>query len=189
MAIIYRLLRRLKYRITSIWFSLSGNRIGVGTMISGKAMLRKTVVGNFSYVAEYSGLNCVDTGNYCSIGPFVQIGGMEHPYWRPSTSSRLYGNDCESEVRTIIGDDVWIGAHCYIKQGVHIGNGAVVGAHSFVDKDVLPYAIVFGTPAKVYRMRFDSNVIEAIQKTRFADYPPKKAKALLKCIEDMTNVS
>ena len=185
MALIYNLLKSIKYRISAIRFKIRGNKLGCGVMVSRKATLRNTTIGDYSYVAENSSLNCVDMGNYCSIGPSVLVGSMEHPYWKPSTSPRLYGEDCKSEIRTVIGHDVWIGAQSFIRQGVRIGNGAVIGAHSFVNKDVPPYSIVFGTPAKVYKMRFDSEIILAIEKTRYVEFPPDKARQLLSSVSDM----
>ena len=185
MALIYNLLKSIKYRIAAIRFKIRGNKLGCGVMVSRKATLRNTTIGDYSYVAENSSLNCVDMGNYCSIGPSVLVGSMEHPYWKPSTSPRLYGEDCKSEIRTVIGHDVWIGAQSFIRQGVRIGNGAVIGAHSFVNMDVPPYSIVFGTPAKVYKMRFDSEIILAIEKTRYVEFPPDKARQLLSSVSDM----
>ncbi len=185
MASLYRILKSLKYKLNAWVFSFKGNKLGRGVMVSRKATLRRSSIGNYSYVAEYSELNCVDLGNYCSIGPAVHIGGMEHPYWKPSSSSRLFPEDCQSETRTIIGDDVWIGAQACVKQGVVIGTGAVIGAQSYVNKDVPDYSIVFGTPAKMYKMRFDSDVIDAIKKTDYTKLPPAKAKALLIPIIEM----
>ena len=176
---LFLFLKKCKYKILAIKFVLKGNRLGKEVMVSRKASLRKAIIGDYSYVAEYSELNCVNIGNYCSVGPMVHIGGMEHPYWKPSTSSRLFGEDCRSETRTIIGNDVWIGAQCCIKQGVVIGDGAIIGAHSFVNKNVSPYSVVFGSPAKFYKMRFDADIIDAINNTHFANYSPEKAKELL----------
>lgn len=176
---LYKAFKLIKYKVNRLRFILRGNKLGKGTMASSKADLRNTTIGNYSYVAEYSELNCVDMGSYCSIGPSVHIGSMEHPYWKPSTSPRLYREDCISEIRTVIGNDVWIGAHCSIKLGIKIGSGAVVGANSFVNKDVPPYSIVVGSPARVLKYRFDETVIEKIQATKFWEKDPIAAKELL----------
>lgn len=187
MKLIFKILKSFMYGSIAAFFKIRGNDIGTGSRVSHKATLRKTKIGNYSYIAEYSELNCVDMGNYCSIGPAVHIGSMEHPYWKPSTSARIYREDCKSEIRTQIGHDVWIGALCCIRQGVKIGNGAVIGAHSFVNKDVPPYSIVFGIPAKVHKMRFSYEIIDAIQRTNYFDFPPQKAKELLDPIAKMLN--
>ena len=74
---------------------------------------------------------------------------------------------------------MWIAANCIIRQGVTIGDGAVVGAGSFVNKDVPPYAIVFGSPAKVHKYRFDQDIIDKLNESHYWEYEPKDAKTLL----------
>jgi len=187
MKFIFKKLKSFFYSFVAFYFKLRGNLLGIGSRVSYKAALRKSRIGKYSYIAEYSELNCVDMGNYCSIGPAVHIGSMEHPYWKPSTSARIYGEECQSETRTQIGNDVWIGAQCCIKQGVKIGDGVVIGAQSFVNKDVPAYSIVFGTPAKVYKARFSHEIIDAIQRTNYFYFPPEKAKELLEPIAKMLN--
>lgn len=118
------------------------------------------VIGRYNYIACNSVLNNVDMGCYCSIGPAVQIGGMEHPYWEVCTSAWL--GKCESK-RTKIGNDVWIGAGSIVKQGIVIGDGAVIGANSFVNKDVPAYAIFFGSPAKLWKFRFSESKVKKIE--------------------------
>ena len=66
----------------------------------------------------------------------------------------------EKPLLTTIGNDVWIGRNVIIKEGVTIGHGSVIGMGSIVTKDVLPYSIVGGNPAKLIRMRFDNNIID-----------------------------
>jgi len=71
----------------------------------------------------------------------------------------------------VIGNDVWIGCNSTILRGVTIGNGAVIGANSLVNKDVPPYAIVVGSPAKIIKYRFDEEIIQALLKIKWWDYP------------------
>lgn len=132
-------------------FSFRKTNFHISSYFGKNVLANHCNVGRYNYIACNCVLNNVDIGNYCSIGPAVQIGGMEHPYWEISTSAWL--GRCISK-RTLLGDDVWIGAGSIIKQGITIGNGAVIGANSFVNKDVPPYAIVFGSPAKVWKYRF-----------------------------------
>ncbi|MBR2872690.1 MAG: CatB-related O-acetyltransferase, partial [Lentisphaeria bacterium] len=68
-----------------------------------------------------------------------------------------------------IGSDVWIGLNAVIMDGVTVGNGAVIGTNAVVTKDVPPYAIVVGIPAKVLRYRFDSDTIARLEKLRWFD--------------------
>ena len=78
-----------------------------------------------------------------------------------------------------MGNDVWVGAGSIIRQGVKIGDGVVVGANSFVNMDVPPYAVVAGSPAKIIKYRFDESTICKIQNTRFWELPPELARKIL----------
>jgi len=112
-------------------------------------------------------------GSFCSIANGVVIGGGIHPMDWVSTSPVFYeGRDSvkakfsthkrDKVQKTIIGHDVWIGQNTLIKQGVTIGTGAVIGMGSIVTKDVEPYAIVAGNPAKLIRMRFEQQIIKQL---------------------------
>ncbi|WP_368486575.1 CatB-related O-acetyltransferase [Spiroplasma sp. DGKH1] len=78
---------------------------------------------------------------------------------------------------TVIGNDVWIGYGAIIMPGITIGNGAIIGAKSLVTKDVPPYAIVGGNPAKVLKYRFDQTTIAEIEATEWWNWPPEKISA------------
>ncbi len=107
-------------------------------------------------------------GNYCSIAENVKfLLGVEHRLNCISTfpfKSKMLNKTMEgiSKGNIVIEDDVWIGYGAMIMSGVHIGQGAVIAAGSVVTKDVLPYAIVGGSPAKIIRFRFESEVIEEL---------------------------
>lgn len=73
--------------------------------------------------------------------------------------------------RTEIGNDVWIGTNAFIVAGVKIGDGAVVGAGAVVTKDVAPYAVVGGVPARVIRYRYSKEMIEAFLRIKWWDWP------------------
>ncbi len=130
--------------------------------------------------------NC-DIGSFCSIANHVIIGGAFHPMEWVSTSPVFYeGRDSvkakfsihkrESVKRTTIGHDVWIGEGALIKQGVIIGDGVVVGMGSVVTKDVNPYTIVAGCPAKLIRKRFDTKIIEELLEIKWWEFSDKILK-------------
>lgn len=85
----------------------------------------------------------------------------------------------------VVGNDVWIGYEAVIMSGVHIGNGAIIGTRAVVTKDVEPYAIVGGVPAKIIRKRFKDDVIKKLQMTSWWDWDIEKIKKKLKFLTTM----
>ena len=124
-------------------------------------------------------LNC-EVGAFTSIANNVKIGGGTHPMeWvamspvfyegRDSVKAKFSVHKRAEPKRTKIGHDVWIGQSCIIKQGVTIGIGAVIGMGSVVTKDVEPYTIVAGVPAKIIKKRFNDNIIEELLEIKWWD--------------------
>lgn len=128
-------------------------------------------IGDYTYLGRGCDVTRATIGRYCSIGNYVVIGGGEHKTDKVSTNTELYPEiDCFEELTEkdlIIKNDVWIGTNAIIKRGVTIGNGAVIGANSFVDKDVPDYAIVAGVPARIIRYRFSEDIIEELLKSEW----------------------
>lgn len=135
-------------------------------------------IGRHSYIGYNSEVHNCEIGAFCSIANGFVVGGAKHPVDWVSTSPSFYkvgggtgkhlgSLEVEPIKRTFIGNDVWIGARVTMMQGIRIGNGAVIGAGSIVTKDVPPYAVVAGCPAKVLKFRFDKDTIMKLQESEW----------------------
>lgn len=180
--------------------SILNSDIDKTAKIGRKSNLINTKVGRYSYCGSNNSISHVEIGSFCSIASYCAIGGSGHPIDEVSTSPVFYekknlfkkyfgrtNNISEPKV-TKIGHDVWIGESCFIKEGLRIGNGAVVGAHSVVTKDVPPYSIVVGSPAKVIKYRFDEGTIRNLQKIQWWDWKIEKIKAYGKYFHSPTKL-
>lgn len=133
----------------------------------------------------YIGFNChvtrANIGNFVSIADGVLIGPGEHSLSEISTSSIFYEEPYSvlTKGECNVGDDVWIGAGCIIRRGVTIGFGAVIGANSFVNSDVPPFAVMAGTPAKLIKFRFDEEFQEKILRSQWTQLPLDLARDAL----------
>lgn len=147
--------------------------------------LDKIKVGNYSYglidITDYSHLDTsVEIGHFCSIASGVKfILGGEHLTTSLSTfpfkaQFGLEQREAYSKGSIIVKDDVWIGANCLILSGVTIGQGAVLAAGSVVTKDIPPYAIVGGNPAKIIKYRFDPQIIEELIQINYGKITQKQ---------------
>jgi acetyltransferase-like isoleucine patch superfamily enzyme len=146
-------------------------------------------IGKYTYIGGNVGISKTQIGNYCSIANNVSIGNGEHLLDNISTSSLFYENPYEILTKDdcLIGHDVWIGADSIIRRGVKIGNGAVIGANSFVNKDVPDFAIVVGNPAKIIRYRFSPNKIQQIISSKWWEYDIEEAKNIIDKLSKISN--
>ena len=148
-----------------------------------------SIVNVFMDKYSFCGYNCeifnCEIGSYCSIANNVVIGGAMHPIKWVSMSPVFYeGRDSvkkkfahytrEIDKMTIIEHDVWIGQNVLIKQGVRIGIGAIIGMGSVVTKDVEPYTIVAGNPAKEIKKRFDEITINRLLASKWWELNDKE---------------
>ena len=143
-------------------------------------------VGLYTYGSCFSnGFNIggkVKIGRYCSFAGNVKYYGANHPMNYVSMSPFFYnkkwgGFDVKDVERSTlkIGNDVWIGYNVIITNKCqNIGNGAVIGAGSIVTKDVPPYSIVAGNPAKIIRYRFNDEIIKEIEKCKWWELKPNE---------------
>jgi len=153
--------------------------------ISNLRCAGNSFVGAYSFFSS-GHIFSVAIGRYCSFANGVIIGEGDHPMtWLtthpfpskglshfdelPEYQGFMPGSECSlREPRTtVIGNDVWIGRNAFIKPGLAIGDGAVVGANSVVTHDVPAYAVVAGVPARVIKYRFPPGIIERLQQIRW----------------------
>ena len=121
----------------------------------------------------------IKIGNYCSIANGVQYFGANHPIKSFSTSAifynKVFGYDVEDVKRSHleIGHDVWIASGVKITANCkNIGTGAIIGAGAILTKDIPPYAIVGGVPAKIINYRFDDNIIQKLLSSKWWEKKP-----------------
>ena len=134
----------------------------------------KLIIGKFCQIA--AGVEFVMNGanhqmNAVSTFPFYTLEGWEMK--PPAASDMPFKGD------TVIGNDVWIGQNATILPGVHIGDGAIIGANSVVASDIEPYSIVVGNPAKLIRYRFDGELTSLLLKFKWWDKPVEEINALI----------
>lgn len=138
-------------------------------------------------------------GKFCSIafGAEIIMGAANHSTSSFSTYTfGLVSDDWATKIGmtredmpfkgdTVIGNDVWIGRKARIMPGVHIGDGAVIGSYSVVTKDVPPYAIVGGDPAKLIKKRFDDETIDSLEEIKWWDFSSEKLERAISCLTDI----
>lgn len=152
-------------------------------------------IGDFTYgkptILSWGENTTLIIGKFCSISEDVTIllGGEHNTNWISTYPFNQMLNEVnaqsghpKSKGIVEIGNDVWIGNGATILSGVKIGNGAVIGARSLVAKDVLPYTIVAGNPAKFIRLRFTEEQINNLLKIKWWDWPVTKIKVELPTI-------
>lgn len=180
------LLKDIYYGVKNIirwpWDKFNHNHIDSTCKIAIGSSFKFCKIGKYNYIARHNSLYNVEIGNYCCFGPDVHIGGMQHSYWWYSMSP-LLSDECMPPEKTKIGNDVWIGAQVVIKQGVKIGDGAVIGANAFVNKDVEPFSIVVGSPARHLKYRFSKEVQDEIRNSLYWDETPERAKQILNTLK------
>lgn len=148
---------------------------------SGSELSRVTL-GRYSYIGSRCFMVNTTIGNFCSIADRCCIGGAMHPIERVSSSPVFHeGKNIMKKnfatfpgietPKTKIGNDVWMGMGCYVKAGVTIHDGAVVGMGSIVTHDIPAYEIWAGNPAKKIRNRFEPDVAAKIQDTQWWNWP------------------
>ena len=170
---------------------LSGCRLGRHVEIGERVSLHEVTVGDYSYVERHGEAIYAEIGKFCSIAAAVRINAVEHPMERVTTHKISYRpneyflhapldhefRERRRARRVAIGHDVWIGHGAVILPGVAIGNGAVIGANAVVARDVEPYTVVAGVPARPLRRRFPEDLAAELAALAWWDWPTERLEA------------
>ncbi len=187
----HKLFKKLRFS------GIKNSKVHFTSKIESGTLFVNSVMNKYSFCGYDCEIINTEIGSFCSIANDVKIGGGEHPSNWVSTSPVFYSGrdsvkkkfskfDRLDHKKTIIENDVWIGANVLVKQGVTIGNGAIVGMGSVVTHDIPPYAIAVGVPAKVIKYRFEPKVIGQLLKSNWWEVDEKILESVANKIKDPT---
>lgn len=161
--------------------SFYGNcRFGLYNTIYDNVTLQDVVLGDFTYIGDFSSILKTAFGKFCCVGPRVVCGLGQHPTHTYVSSHPIFYSTLKQAQVTFadkdyfeefdeiaIGNDVWLGANVTVLSGVNISDGAVIAAGSVVNNNIPPYAIAGGVPAKVIKYRFTEQEVEFLRKFKW----------------------
>lgn len=155
--------------------------------VGARTKVAECSLGDYSYIVSDADIIYATVGKFCSIAAHTRINPGNHPLERVALNhftyrSSAYGlgaDDAEffqwrRDHHITLGNDVWIGHGAILLPGVSVGNGAAIGAGAVVSKDVPPFAIVVGVPGRVLRHRFAPEIIAALERIAWWDWPHEK---------------
>lgn len=157
------------------------------------ARILNSTLGDYSYCDRFADIANTTVGKFANIAAMTRIGPTDHPMTTASLHHFLYRSEyywddtardeaffaARAARRTVIGHDTWIGHGAIVKPEVTVGNGAIVGAGAVVTRDVAPYTIVAGNPARVLRRRFDETVAARLERLAWWDWDHAALRAAL----------
>lgn len=175
---------------------IKGSKLSKKCSILSGTRFYNSSIDDYSYIGRGCFIEHTKIGKFCSIADKCNIGLASHPISWVSTSpvfcsgkNVLKANFADAPYKTIkntiIENDVWIGMNACIMAGVNIGTGAIIGAGAIVTKDVEPYAIVGGNPAKLIRFRFDESQVQYLLKTKWWDWGEDKLRSESKLFDNI----
>lgn len=173
--------------------TVTASRLGRYTEVGARTSVTASVLGDYSYVVNDANIIYSDIGKHVSIAAMTRINPGNHPIWRATQCHFTYrasqyfpGEADETEFfewrqahRVTIGHDAWIGHAAIILAGRAVGCGAVVGAGAVVTKDVAPYTIVGGNPARIIKRRFNEDIAVRLQALAWWDWSHPQLRAAL----------
>ena len=153
--------------------------------VCSRSELTRCRIGRYSYIGQQCFMVNVKIRSFCSIADRCSIGGATHPIEYISSSPVFHEgrnilnknfstHSIEHTLETSIENDVWLGQGVFIKAGIHIDNGAVIGMNSVVLNDVGPYEIWAGNPARFIRKRFDDKIIDKLMEIKWWEWSDDK---------------
>jgi phosphonate metabolism protein (transferase hexapeptide repeat family) len=169
------------------------SRLGAYTEVGERTQLLEVTLDDYSYVVNDSDIAYATIGKFCSIAAMTRINPGNHPMQRASQShfsyraSRYFEGERDDEAffawrraqLVAIAHDVWIGHGAIVLPGRTVGTGAVIAAGAVVTKDVAPYAIVAGNPARVIRQRFPAAIADRLQRLAWWNWSHERLRAAL----------
>lgn len=158
-----------------------------------------STIGDYSYLQEYVFVGDTTIGKFVAIAAFTRIGPPDHPmdrisqhrfsyvpeyYWPGETRDHAFFAERRA-ARCTIGNDVWIGHNVTVLAGLTVGNGAVLAAGAVVTRDVQPYTIVAGVPARPVRRRFSEDIARRIERLAWWDWPDDRIRRASRDVRDL----
>lgn len=160
--------------------------------IGRRNIISNAIIGLGSSTQGNTTIRYSNVGKYCAIAWNVTIGAPNHDLKSLAIAHNDYifpeenrlSMELFKSLECVIGNDVWIAAGAHILRGVHVGNGSIVAAGAVVTKDIPPYTIVGGIPAKIIGKRFSNEIIKRLENIKWWDFNQKQLDLCRECFND-----
>lgn len=173
--------------------------LGAYTEVGDHCVLEESALGDYSYCFGYNDIIYSEIGKFASLATGVRLNPVQHPAHTRAAAHHFtyrcahygFGADDDSIIdwrrssRVTVGNDVWMGHNAVIMGGVRIGNGAVIAAGAVVTRDVQPYEIVGGVPARHIGWRYAPEIIAALERIRWWDWSREELARRVRDFDDV----